>query len=131
MFLSDLIEEMRDRREAAEERQRRAATVITKQLENSMMFNDSQYRPLPSGEEEMKKTDRPTTARTETARHEYHNAGGGATLHRIVAGSLTSNWFTYQQIATLKTPSGVLHACTDYFHGSLPTNAVFTISEIK
>lgn len=79
----------------------------------------------------MKKTERPTTATTDAPHHEYHNAGGGATLHRIVAGALSGQWVTYQQVATLKTASGVLHACTDYFHGSLPTNAVFTIQEIK
>jgi hypothetical protein len=73
----------------------------------------------------MKKTERPTAAPA-APRHEYHSDG----LHRIVAGALSSDWFRYQQVAVLKTPTSVLHACTDYYHGSLPTNAVFTIQEI-
>lgn len=95
------------------------------------MFLSDLIKEMKMRRQDVKKTDKPTLPKSDTPRHEYHNTGGGATLHRIVAGPLISNWFTYQQIATLKTSSGVLHACTDYFHGSLPTNAVFTIQEIK
>lgn len=47
-------------------------------------------------------------------------------LHRIIADGITGQWYTYQQVAVLKTPNGTYNAATDYYHGSLPTNQVFT-----
>ena len=70
---------------------------------------------------------RPSVPTTVAPVHEYSRWG----LHRIVCGDLVGQWYGYQQIATLKTPTVLLHACTDYHHGSLPTNAVFTVQEVK
>jgi hypothetical protein len=77
----------------------------------------------------IRKTDASVANGAITVHHEYAQQNG-VVVHRIVADKLAGQWHAYQQIATLKTPTGVLYACTDYFHGSLPTNAVFVISEI-
>jgi len=76
-----------------------------------------------------KKTDRPNLKQTAQPFQDFGNVGD-TVVHRIVAGKLVSAWFTYQQIAVLKTTTGVYHAATDYYHRSLPTNCVFTIQEI-
>lgn len=93
------------------------------------LLEERDIRRQQAEEHIVKKNDRPTLAATDAPRHEYHDTSG-VTLHRVVSGNLAGQWVTYQQVATLKTPSGVLHARTDYFHGALPTNAVFTIQEI-
>lgn len=78
----------------------------------------------------MSRVDKPRISKIVAPRQELGNVGT-TVVHRIVAGELTSRWFTYQQIAVLKTSIALYHACTDYFHGSLPTNCVFVVSEIE
>lgn len=75
------------------------------------------------------KSARNSVVSVDSPRHEISNVGT-TLVHRIVTPKLTSPWFTYQQIAVLKTPTGLLHAATDYYHGSLPTNSVFVISDL-
>lgn len=75
--------------------------------------------------------DQPTTVSNdlEIVTHEIVNAPGGVVVHRLKCADLVSDWFRYQQIARLKTSSGLYYACTDYFNGSLPTNVVFVVGE--
>lgn len=77
-----------------------------------------------------KKTNGPQLQTLSIPRHEQSGIPSKIVMHRIVLDDLVGAWHTYQQVATLKTPTGVLHACTDYFHGSLPTNCVFRVAEI-
>ena len=85
---------------------------------------------VEKGSRFVKKTERPNVKQINQPRHDFSNVGA-TVVHRIIAGSLTSRWFTYEQIVTLKTPTAVYRAATDHYHGSLPTNCVFVISEIK
>ena len=50
--------------------------------------------------------------------------------HRIVCGGVAGQWAPYTGIATLKVGEMIYHAATDYYHGTLPTNKVFTVREV-
>lgn len=68
-------------------------------------------------------------AGTAIARIEVDDTAKGF-WHRIVHGDSTGQWSGYMGIATLKVGDTVYIACTDYYHGSLPTNVVFKAQTI-
>ena len=73
--------------------------------------------------------DSPTVSH-DTPRHEIARINR-STMHRVVCGELVGEWYTYSQIATLMTPTGLLNACTNYHFGKLPTNAVFVTTVVS
>jgi hypothetical protein len=60
--------------------------------------------------------------------HEFSRDGS---FHRVSLEDLLGQWFTYRQIAVLKTATSTYYAATDYYHGALPTNEVFVTQVVS